>query len=142
VLNEARMSERHTSYEHGQDIRDRSFEFACEVVLLCQMLYDNGGIGRLLVPQLLGCSTSLASMMEEARSGESSRDFISKCSIGLKEARESHVRVRILERRRIGSTEVVSRLRQEANELVAIVGAIVRNAKLNASRNARAQRHS
>jgi len=134
VLSDRHMSERAASFEHGQDIRDRSFDFACEVVHLCQTLYENGGIGRLLAPQLLDCSTSLASMMEEARASESTRDFVSKCSIGLKEARESHVRLRILERRRIGPVESVAQLRQEANELVSIVTAIVRNTKQNAAR--------
>ena len=34
-------SQRPTSYEDGQDIRDRSFEFACNVVGFCERL-DEG----------------------------------------------------------------------------------------------------
>jgi hypothetical protein len=30
------------SYEHGQDIRDRSFDYACRVVGFCEQL-DFGG---------------------------------------------------------------------------------------------------
>ena len=68
-------------YEQGQDIRDRTFEFACNVVAFCETLYARGGVGRFMVLQLLDCSTSVASMLEEARAAESRRDFISKCSI-------------------------------------------------------------
>jgi four helix bundle protein len=130
------MTQQNPLYEDGQDIRDRTFEFACAVAGLCRTLYDAGGVARMLVPQLLACSTSLASMLEEARAAESTRDFISKCSIALKEARESLVRLRIVEQSRLGPENVRS-LRAEANELVAIVTAIIRNTKQN-SRNRKA----
>ena len=121
------------TYEQGQDIRDRTFEFACKVVAFCEDLYARGGVRRMVVFQLLDCSTSIPSMLEEARAAESRRDFISKCSIGLKECRESHVRLRICQRRRFGPRQVVDPLVQEAGELVAIIGAIVRNARRNSN---------
>jgi len=63
---------------------------------------------------------------------ESKRDFISKCSIGLKEGREAHVRLRVMEACRIGPAAEASALRAEANELISIVGAIIRNTRRNA----------
>jgi four helix bundle protein len=128
------MDQTNPAYENGQDIRDRSFDFACRVVRLGQTLYETGGVGRILTPQILNCSTSLAAMLEEARAAESTRDFISKCSIGLKESRESHLRLRVIEACRIGPATQVRELRQEANELVSIVTAILRNTKRNARR--------
>jgi four helix bundle protein len=125
-------TERSPTYENGQDIRERSFAFACRVVRFCQKLYDAGGVGGMLVPQLLNCSTSLPSMLEEARAAESRRDFISKCSIGLKEGRESWTRLRLCEACRLGSTDEARELAGEAGQLVAIVGAIVRNTRRNA----------
>jgi four helix bundle protein len=91
-------------FAHGQDIRDRTFAFACRVIKFCEQTYAAGGVARLVAPQLLSCSTSVAAMLEEARAGESDRDFISKCSVGLKEAREAHVRLRLHDACRIGST--------------------------------------
>ena len=120
-------------YEGGQDIRDRAFAFACRVVRLCQTLYDLGGVGRVMAPQLVNCATSVASMLEEARAAESRRDFISKCCIALKECRESHVRLRVLETCGIGPTAEAHELVQEANALVSIVGTIVRNTRRNAA---------
>jgi four helix bundle protein len=119
--------EQHPSFEGGQDIRDRSFEYACEVVGFCQQLSEGGGVGRLMVPQLLNCSLSFATMLEEARSAESDADFISKCCIGLKEARESWTRMRVCQRCRIGPQSTASVLVGEGNELIAIVTTIIKN---------------
>jgi four helix bundle protein len=113
------------SFENGQDIRDRAFECACDVVGFCEELTENGGVGRLMVPQLLDCSLSFATMLEEARGAESDRDFISKCCIGLKECRESWTRLRVCERRKKGPPVLAKRLVQEGNELISIVGTII-----------------
>src|SRR5207247_7377293 len=61
------LPQRPPTFENGQDIRDRAFEFGCRVVKFCQQLSDSGGVGRLMVPQLLSCSLSCATMLEEAR---------------------------------------------------------------------------
>jgi len=89
-------------YKGGRDIRERTFEFACHVVKFCETLYEGVGVGRIMVQQIVNCATSTAAMMEEARAAESRRDFISKCSVSLKEAREAHLRLRICERCQTG----------------------------------------
>jgi four helix bundle protein len=124
-------SERPPTFEDGQDIRDRSFEFACRVVAFCEELENGKRVGRLMVPQLLSCSLSFASMLEEARAAESDRDFISKCGIGLKECRESWTRLRVCRRRNIGHAQAARELVQESNELIAIVTTIIRNKRRN-----------
>jgi four helix bundle protein len=118
-------------FEDGQDIRDRSFEYACRVVEYCQALSDGPAIGRLMVPQLLNCSLSFATMLEEARGAESDADFISKCCIGLKECRESWTRMRVCLKCRIGPRQDVGELVREGNELIAIVTTIIRNKRRN-----------
>jgi len=85
-----------------------------------------------MAPQLLNCGTALFPMLEEARAAESKRDFISKCSIGLKEIRETHGRLRIHEACSVGPVNEAMALRVEANELVAIVTTIVSNTRANA----------
>jgi four helix bundle protein len=120
------------SYENGEDIRDRAFGFACGVVKLCERLYDAGGVGRMMVPQLVNCSTSFAGMLEEARAAESKRDFISKCCIGLKECREARTRLRVCYACGLGPPQQVEELVREARELTSIVGAIIRNTRRNA----------
>jgi four helix bundle protein len=126
------MAQWRQSYEDGQDIRDRAFEFACRVVEFCKRLYDAGGVARLMTAQLLSASTAIASMLEEARAAESKRDFISKCCIALKEARESHVRLRVCRRCSLGPSDEGHKLVEEAHQIVSIVTAVVRNTRRNA----------
>ena len=130
-------------FENGQDIRDRTFRFACRVVELCKALQDVGPIARAQVPQLLAAATSVAANLEEARAAESTPDFISKCCIALKECREAHVRLKIVDSGHVGPRDEIQALRTEAGELVAIISAIVRNTKQNAEakkRHAEAKR--
>lgn len=117
----------------GQDIRERTFVFACDVVRFCEVLYGGPGVSRLLVPQLLAASNSVAAMLEEARAAESRRDLVSKCSIALKECRESHVRLHVVETCGIGPAAEATRLRKECHEILSIVSAIIRNTKRNAA---------
>ena len=116
----------------GEDIRERAFRFSCRIVKFCQRLYELGGIARAMAPQLLNAGTALYPMLEEARAAESRRDFISKCSIGLKEVRESYGRLRIHEACEIGPVTEARELRAEANELVSIMTAITGNSRANA----------
>jgi four helix bundle protein len=115
----------------GQDIRDRTFRFACRVVQFCQPIIEARGVGRLLVPQIVSCSTSVPSMLEEARAAESRRDFISKCCIALKECREAWTRLRIAAACHVGDPKEAGNLVLEADELVSIITTIVRNARGN-----------
>ena len=124
-------TQRPPTFEDGQDIRDRAFAFACRVVRFCQRLSDGGGVGRLMVPQLISCSLSFATMLEEARGAESDADFISKCSISLKECRESWTRLRVCTRCQIGPQADALVLVQEGNELIAIVTTIIKNKRRN-----------
>jgi four helix bundle protein len=115
--------------EPGHDIRVRTFEFACQVAEFCKKLYAQGGVARQMAPQLINCSTAVAAILEEARGAESRRDFISKCSIGLKEARESHVRLRVCHRATLGPPSEAAALVDEARQIASIIGAIVRNSR-------------
>ena len=125
------QEDRRQVFENGQDIRDRTSRFACRVVELCRVLHDAGAIARAQVPQLIACSTSVAANLEEARAAESTPDFIFKCCIALKECREAHVRLTIVDSGHVGPRDEIQALRMEAGELVAIISAIVRNTKRN-----------
>ena len=118
--------------EPGHDIRVRTFEFACQVVEFCKKLYVQGGAARQVAPQLINCATAVAAILEEARGAESRRDFISKCSIGLKETRESHVRLRVCHRTSLGPPDEAAALADEARQIASILGAIIRNSRRNA----------
>ena len=139
MANEPPNREQPATYENGQDIRDRTFAFACRVVKFCQKLYEAGGVGRLLVPQLLSASTSAAAMLEEARAAGSDADFISKCSVSLKECRETWARLRVCNATQLGPPAEATELVREGGEIIAIVGAIIRNKRRSSSAKAAAR---
>jgi four helix bundle protein len=119
-------------YEGGRDIRARVFELACKVIKCSDGMYALGGAARVMSSQLVWSCTSTAAMLEEARAAESRKDFISKCSIGLKEARETLVRLRLYQATVCGDCNDVQPLVSEADQVVRIIATIVRNSRRRA----------
>lgn len=76
--------------EQPPEVKVRAFAFALRVVKLATYLESQSSVGRTLGQQLLRAGTSIGANMEEAHAGQSRADFISKCAIALKEAREAH----------------------------------------------------
>ncbi|HUP64876.1 MAG TPA: four helix bundle protein [Thermoanaerobaculia bacterium] len=111
-----------------RNIDERSFEFACDVVVLCEKIRRRRGAATLIASQLLRSGTSVGANLAEARSGQSKADFLAKCRVSLKEARETHYWLRIIHRTGILQTSEVDTLIEESNELIAILTAIVKNA--------------
>jgi hypothetical protein len=63
------------------DIRQRSFAFAVRIVKLCRFLEKNPEVSNALVRQLIRSGTSIGANLEEAQSGQSKPDFVSKNAI-------------------------------------------------------------
>ena len=117
------------------DIRERTFQFSVRIVRLCRYLEQERLASRRLLDQLLDAGTSVGANPEEARAGQSGKDFIHKNAISLKEARESRYWLRLL----LATHEFpgpirdeVQDLMNEANELGLIIGKIIVNAKKRA----------
>ncbi len=109
-------------------IQDRAFDFACRIVQLHRTLLRTGPTARRLANQLLDAGTSVGANLEEAEAGQSKPDFISKCRIALKEARESLYWLRLFAGTEIVKPDQLAPIIQEAREIVAILTTIVRNA--------------
>jgi four helix bundle protein len=107
------------------NITERTFEFAVRIVEFCQRLDSNPGVTRTLGRQLLRSGTSIGANVEEAQAAQSSADFISKCSIALKEARETSYWLRLFTTTRLLEGDSLDFLRRESNEISRILGVIV-----------------
>jgi four helix bundle protein len=116
-----------------QKIQERAFEFACRIVRLHRALLRKDLTARKLANQLLDAGTSVGANLEEAEAGQSRPDFVSKCRISLKEARESLYWLRIFGRTEIVEPTQIDPLIQEAREIVAILTTIVRNSTCRAT---------
>ena len=112
-----------------KDIRERTFKFAIRIIKLCQELDKRPGVSRNVSRQLLNAGTSVGANTEEAQAAQSKPDFISKNSIALKEARETHYWLRLLIAAEIMPERKLAELRDEAEELKLILGSIVVSAR-------------
>ena len=115
--------------EQPPPITERSFSFAVRIVKLRQFLDEKRGVPRVLGPQILRAGTSVGANIEEAQGAQSKADFISKMNIALKEARETHFRLRILAVASALPKNRLNALIQEADELQRIIGAIIISSK-------------
>lgn len=112
-----------------RDIRERTFEFALRIIKLCNELNKRPGVCRDISRQLLKAGTSVGANAEEAQAAQSKPDFISKNSIALKEARETHYWLRLLIAAKVIPEARLVELRDEAEEIKRILGSIVVSAK-------------
>jgi four helix bundle protein len=76
-------------------IQKKSYEFAKEVVIVCNRFFDSKR-ERSLFRQLLRSGTSIGANVEEAIGAQSKKDFYAKLYIAYKEARETHYWLRLL----------------------------------------------
>ena len=111
------------------EIGGRAFEFAVRIVKLCQVLDETPGVSRTLANQLLRSGTSIGANLEESKGGQSRADYLTKVSISLKEARETHYWLRLL-----AATEIIPKIQlepliDESNQIVAILTSIVKKLK-------------
>jgi len=110
-------------------ILDRTFEFAVRIIQLCGKMDERPGVGRVMMSQILRAGTSVPSNVEEAQAAQSKADFISKMNIALKEARETHLRLRLLATANIFSEKQLQPLVQESDEIKRVIGAIIVSTK-------------
>ena len=115
------------------DILDRPFQFAVGVIQLSLRLDHRPGTGRVMMSQILRAGTSVPSNVEEAQAPQSKADFISKMSIALKEARETHLRLRLLATANLLPDNQTGPLIREADELKRIIGMIIVSARRNSA---------
>ena len=118
-----------TGTKPPQDIVVRTFDFAVLIIQLCVKLDERPGVGRVLMSQILRAGTSVPANVEEAQAAQSKADFISKMSIALKEARETHLRLRLLLPAKLIPANQLQPLIQEADEIKRVIGAIIVSTK-------------
>lgn len=116
--------------ENGpKNILERTFDFAVTIVQLSGSLNERPGVGRVMMSQILRSGTSVPANVEEAQAAQSKADFVSKMSIALKEARETHLRLRLLATAKVVPDGELVSLINEAEEIKRVPGAIIVSAR-------------
>jgi|ERR1051325_159794 four helix bundle protein len=109
--------------DKSQDIRDRTFRFACAVATIALQFQPRPGV-RCIVDQLLKSATAVGANFEEAKAGSSTREFIRFVEIALREAREANYWLRICRAIQLGPADQIQELAGEADQLSRILAAI------------------
>jgi len=112
----------------GDDIAERLIDFAVDVVKVCGKLPKDYA-GRHMANQLLRSGTAPAAHYAEARGAESTKDFIHKLKICLKELNETAVWLKIIKRSELFPESPLRPIFQECVELSRIINASISTAK-------------
>ena len=114
------------------DLNDRLIAYAVSIISICDQL-KNTRAGIHLANQLVRSGTSPALNYGEAQSSESTRDFIHKLKVALKELRESFNALKIIDRADLftGQNDALKTCISESNELISIFVKSINTTKAN-----------
>jgi len=106
-------------------IVEKSFQFALEVVLYCEVLEENRKF--VISRQLLRSGTSIGANVREAQNAESKADFIHKLKLAAKEADETEYWLLIC--KHTPTYPFDEKLLAHVNELMKILSKIISSSK-------------
>jgi four helix bundle protein len=114
-----------------QELENRLIDFAATIIIVASK-FEKNYAGNHLAGQIIRSGTSPALNYGEAQSAESSKDFIHKMGICLKELRESFVCLKIIEKASLMKEEaLLVSAKTEVNELISIFVSSIKTAKNN-----------
>jgi four helix bundle protein len=111
-----------------RDLRQRTKQFALRIIKLYVSL-PGRGVTSILGTQVLKAGTSVGAHYREAQRAKSNADFISKIEGALQELDETSYWLELLADGNIVKASRLESLRQEANELTAILVTIAKRVK-------------
>jgi four helix bundle protein len=128
-------SEKGKNYGNYQPITDRTFQFSLKIVNLCNFLNTQSSTSKLLANQLFRSGTSIGANIEESQAAQSTKDFINKREIALKEARETRYWLKLLISSQMVSENTVDLILDECEQLIKIIAKTIVTTKENINNN-------
>ena len=123
--------------KNPQDLRDRLYQFALQVVKLVRNL-PRETAGFEMGSQLIRAGTSVAANYEEATCAFSKADFVYKISVAFKEAKESNLWLRLIKDSGLcNNLGRIEPLIQESLEISNILGKSLKTSRANAAKDER-----
>ena len=116
------------------DLEERLIVFTLEIISIVEKL-PSTYIGKHFGNQLVRSGSSSALNYSEAVSAESRRDFIHKLKIVLKELRESHTTLKIIQRKPLLVSDKLDEVIKECNELISIMVKSIKTTNQNMRRS-------
>jgi four helix bundle protein len=109
-----------------EPFRERAFRFSLSILRLYRTILVTTDVPRHIAGQMLRAGTSIGGNLEEAKSASSRRDLTAKNAIALREARECHYWLRLIQADQPTLDSAVSPVLAECHELVSLLAAAVR----------------
>ena len=117
-----------------EDLRNRTTDFAAEVVKLCKILRRRPDF-RSIADQMSDSATSIAANYRAVTRARSKREFVSKLAICVEEADETVGWLEIVRRSDSAADQETADLIKEARELLAILAASRKTAERGLKRH-------
>jgi len=111
-------------------LKEKSFAFALRVVKLTQYL-NNNKKEYVISKHVLRSGTAVGALVSEAEFAQSKPDFISKLSIGLKEANETYYWLRLLHEGNYISEVMFNSIKPQTKELIKLLVTSIKTTKEN-----------
>jgi len=111
-------------------VKTKTYQFAIRIIKLNKYLV-NDQKEYVLSKQILRSGTSIGANTEEADAGQSKKDFISKLSIALKEAKETHYWLRLLFDSDYITKQMFDSLIHDCEEIIFIITKILQTSREN-----------
>jgi four helix bundle protein len=118
-----------------EDLRTRTKKYALRVIRLYRALPRKDAVADVLGKQLLRSPTSVAAHYREACRAKSDLDFISKLEGAQQELDESDLWLELLADSGVIKPTLVQPLREETNELIAILVTMTKKVKTRRQRD-------
>lgn len=114
----------------GDDIQERLIDFAVSMIQFCSELPKTQA-GRHVAGQLIRSGTSAAPNYAEARAAESTKDFVHKLKIALKELNETKIWLQICKKGKLTKHDGVIHVSNECDELCKIISTSIKTVVAN-----------
>ncbi len=109
-------------------LKQKSFDFAVRIVNLYKYLKKNYN-EYVISQQIVGSGTSIGALIREAEHAESTKDFLHKLNIGLKEANESKYWLDLLYATEFINKKMYESLNKDCEELLKMLISSVKTTK-------------
>ena len=125
------MKVKEETIKYGNVVLEKSFNLSVRILKLYRFLLKQDRSLEPILKQILRSGTSVGANITEAQSAPSTKDFINKLNISLKEARESEYWLNLFKASDIIDEKSFKSLQQDCKELIKLLIAIIKTAKSN-----------
>jgi four helix bundle protein len=125
------MKVKDESIKYGNAVLEKSFSFSVRILKLYRFLLKEDRSIEPVLKQILKSGTSVGVNITEAQNSPSTKDFINKLNIALKEAMETEYWLNLFKASEIINEKSYKSLLADCKELIKLLTTIIKSSKSN-----------